>query len=165
MATPLRRKFLFACLYFSEGAPIGFIWLALPTRMRAAGIAIDQITWLTALVVIPWTFKFVWAPLVDILRTSRWTLRHWIMSAQLVMGCTLLPLAWLDLRADFEAVVGLLLLHAVAAATQDVAIDALCISVTRPDERGQYNGWMQTGMLLGRASLGGGAPRPGLLVG
>ncbi len=157
MATPFRRKVLFACLYFSEGAPIGFIWLALPTRLRDAGVPIDQITFLTAIVVIPWTFKFAWAPLVDILRTSRWTLRHWIMSAQLLMGSTLLPLAWLDLRQDFYWVVGILLLHAVAAATQDVAIDALCISVTNPEERGQYNGWMQTGMLLGRASLGGGA--------
>ncbi len=48
-------------------------------------------------------------------------------------------------------------MHALAAATQDVAIDALCISSTNPGERGQYNGWMQTGMLLGRALMGGGA--------
>ncbi len=29
--------------------------------------------------------------------------------------------------------------------------------MTRPEERGSINGWMQTGMLLGRALLGGGA--------
>ena len=50
-----------------------------------------------------------------------------------------------------------LFVHALSAATQDVAIDALCISVTDETERGQLNGWMQSGMLAGRAAMGGGA--------
>jgi len=156
-ATPTRRKLLFGCLYLSEGAPIGFIWLALPTRLREAGVDIGQITWLTAVLVLPWTFKFAWAPLVDLLRSPRWTLRHWIIGAQCLMGITLVPLLWLDPVDQFEWMAGLLIVHALAAATQDVSIDALCISVTDPRERGEYNGWMQAGMLLGRAMMGGGA--------
>jgi MFS family permease len=155
--TRLRKKFLFASLYLSEGAPIGFIWLALPTRLRAQDIPIEQITWLAAILVLPWTFKFVWAPLVDLLRGQRWTLKNWVISAQIVMGLTLVPLLWVDPKEQFSFLAVLLLLHAVAAATQDVAIDALCISTTDPGERGQYNGWMQTGMMLGRAMMGGGA--------
>lgn len=157
LATPTRRKFLFASLYLSEGAPIGFIWLALPTRLRAGQVPIDEITWLTAVLVLPWTFKFAWAPLVDVLRSQSWTLRHWIVLAQSIMGLALLPLVWLDLKDDFQIIAGLLLTHAFAAATQDVAIDALCISITDVTERGTYNGWMQAGMLLGRALMGGGA--------
>jgi MFS family permease len=148
---------LFAALYFSEGAPIGFIWLALPTRLKDAEVPLEKITELTALLVLPWTFKFLWAPLVDVLRGARWSLRHWIVAAQAIMGLTLAPLLWLDPLADFALMVASLLVHALAAATQDVAIDALCISETLPEERGRYNGWMQAGMLLGRASLGGGA--------
>ncbi len=155
--SPTLRKFLFACLYFSEGAPIGFIWLALPTRLRIHGVPVEKITWLMAVVVLPWTFKFVFAPLVDIFRSRRWTLRHWVVSAQCMMGITLVPLLWLNPRQQFAILTGLLVTHAFAAATQDVAIDALCISLTTPGERGQYNGWMQTGMLLGRAAAGGGA--------
>lgn len=155
--TSLRRRILFGSLYFSEGAPIGFLWLALPTRLRIAGVPIEQITWLTAILVLPWTFKFGWAPLVDLLRGRWWTLRHWIVAAQCVMGATLVPLMWLDPVPQFDLMAGLLLIHAFAAATQDVAIDALCISATLPSERGRYNGWMQTGMMLGRASMGGGA--------
>lgn len=155
--TTLRRKILFASLYLSEGAPIGFLWLALPTRLRSSGVAVEQITWLTAVLVLPWTFKFVWAPLVDLLRTSRWTLRHWIVVAQCFMGATLVPLIWLDPVDQFHLLSLLLLTHAFAAATQDVAIDALCISTTDASERGQYNGWMQAGMLIGRALMGGGA--------
>ncbi len=157
LATRTRRKFLFFSLYLSEGAPIGFIWLALPTRLRASGVDIEDITWLTAILVLPWTFKFLWAPLVDLLRTRRWNLRHWIVTAQIVMGLSLLPLIWLDPVHSFRALGALLLVHAFAAATQDVAIDALCISTTSASERGQYNGWMQAGMLIGRAVMGGGA--------
>lgn len=157
LATTTRRKFLFACLYLSEGAPIGFIWMALPTRLRSEGVSIEQITWLTATLVLPWTFKFAWAPLVDVLRGRWWTLKHWIVAAQLLMGVTLLPLLWVDVQLHFTLVAGVLLVHAFSAATQDVAIDALCISLTQPGERGRFNGWMQAGMLLGRAGLGGGA--------
>lgn len=157
LATPRRRRFLFASLYLSEGAPIGFLWLALPTWLRVDGVPIEEITRFTALLVVPWTLKFAWAPLIDILQTERWTVRHWILSAQTIMGATLLSLLVLDLRNQFQVIAPLLLIHGFAAATQDVAIDALCIGSSSPDERGRMNGWMQAGMLLGRASMGGGA--------
>lgn len=155
LATPLRRRVLFALLYLSEGAPIGYIWWHLPTRLRAAEVPIEQITGLTAMLVLPWTLKFLWAPLIDTLRSPRWTFRHWIVTAQTLMGLALVPLLWLDLSEDFGLFSALLLVHAVAAATQDVAIDALAISATDPRERGGINGWMQAGMLLGRSVFGG----------
>lgn len=157
LATPARRRALFAALYLSEGAPIGFIWLALPTWLRLAGVPITRITSLTALLVLPWTFKFAWAPLVDLFRSPRWHLKQWILTAQCVMGASLVPLLWVDLQSSFSVLVPLLFIHAVAAATQDVAIDAWCISTTDASERGRLNGWMQLGMLLGRAMFGGGA--------
>ena len=153
----IKRKLLFASLYLSEGAPIGFLWLAMPTRLRVSGVPIEQITWLTAVLVLPWTFKFAWAPLIDLLQSPRWSLRSWIVAAQSLMGLTLLSLLVFDPVADFNLLAMFLIVHAFSAATQDVAIDALCISVTDPTERGEINGWMQTGMLLGRAMLGGGA--------
>ena len=157
LSTTRRRKLLFAALYLSEGAPIGFIWWALPTRLRGDEVPVDRITWLLSLLVIPWTFKFAWAPLVDIVRTRSWTLRSWIVAAQTVMTLSLVPLLFFDLKTDFATIAGCLLVHALAAATQDVAIDAWCISVIKPSERGAFNGWMQSGMLVGRSLMGGGA--------
>ncbi|HET6273481.1 MAG TPA: MFS transporter, partial [Bacteroidota bacterium] len=153
--TPAGRKLLFALLYLSEGAPIGFLWWALPTRLRGAGVPVEDITALTALLVIPWTFKFAWAPFVDVLRSLRWTRRSWIVAAQLMMGLALLPLLVLDLQTDLALIVPFLVLHAVAAATQDVAIDAYAIATVPTSERGALNGWMQSGMLLGRSVFGG----------
>lgn len=151
------RIALFTSLYLSEGAPIGFIWWALPTLLRAAGVEVPHITALTALLVLPWVFKFLWAPLVDAWRTPRWGFRQWIIGSQFVMGLTLLPLIWLDPVAHFRWWGLLLLLHAFAAATQDVAIDALAINVVPEHQRGLLNGCMQAGMLLGRSLFGGGA--------
>jgi len=151
------RTLLFACLYFSEGAPIGFIWWALPTLLREKDVAVVDITALTALLVLPWALKFLWAPIVDTCRSRRHGLRHWIMGCQFMMGMTLLPVIFLQPAVDFSTLRLFLLLHALCASTQDVAIDALAIKVTKPQDRGLLNGCMQAGMLLGRSLFGGGA--------
>ena len=153
---PRAQLVLFTVLYAAEGAPIGFIWWALPTLLRTAGVPIEQITGLTAMVLLPWIFKFAWAPLVDALRGPRWGFRAWIVASQLLMGLTLLPLLWLDPASEFGAWRALLLMHAAAAATQDVAIDALAINTVPPERRGLLNGCMQAGMLAGRSVFGGG---------
>ena len=159
------RRVLFAALYLSEGAPIGFVWWALPTRMRQEGVPVDEITAVTALLVLPWALKFLWAPAVDALRGPAWGYRHWIVTAQIAMAATILPLAWLDLRADLGWVQILLIAHAFCAATQDVAIDAWAIRLTAEHERGSLSGVMQAGMLVGRWVFGAGLLLAGGVIG
>ena len=60
--------------------------------LRVRGVPVEEITALSALVLLPWMLKFAWAPLVDVLRTPRWTTRSWIVSAQSLMAVSLLPL-------------------------------------------------------------------------
>ena len=157
MTPTLRRRLLFASLYFSEGAPIGFLWWALPTRLRAAGVEVSDIASLLAALALPWAFKFAGAPLIDIVRTPRWPLRAWIAACQILMGLCLVPTLLLDWSAAFGAIAALLLLHAVAAAAQDVAVDAYALAIVAPGERAAINAGMQAGMLTGRALFGGGA--------
>lgn len=150
-------RWSFALLYFSEGAPIGFLWWALPTLLRQEEVAIERITALTAALALPWTLKFLWAPLVDAWRGPRWGFRHWAGAAQLGMGAALMPLVFVDPATHFGLWFGLLLTHAVCAATQDVAIDALAINAVEVSGRGRLNAAMQIGMLGGRSVFGGGA--------
>lgn len=152
-----RRRLLFAALYFSEGAPIGFLWWALPTRLRESGVEVASITTLLSLLVLPWALKFLGAPFIDVLRGPRWPLRAWIAACQLVMGLLLLATLLVDWQADFALAGGLFLAHAVAAASQDVAVDAYAVQVVPAAELGTINAWMQGGALTGRSVFGGGA--------
>ena len=155
VASSRGRRLLFFVLYLSEGGPIGLLWWALPAHLRLLGLPLTSITLLTSLLVLPWTLKFLWAPLIDASRTHGIPLRKWIGVAQIAMAATLLPLLILDPREQLGAIFAMLLLHAIAASTQDAAIDAYAISTITPEERGSINAFMQAGMLLGRGVFGG----------
>jgi len=151
------RRALFAAYYFVEGAPIGFLWWALPTLLRSRGIGVERIGALLGWLVLPWALKWLWSPLVDLAQGPRWSLRGWIVTAQVGMALTLAPLLFGTRLADSDLVIGCLVAHAVFASTQDAAIDALMVRTTEPSERGTLSGWMQVGMLTARALFGGGA--------
>jgi hypothetical protein len=156
LSTPAGRRWLFALLYFSEGAPIGFVWWALPTLLRSQGVALDSITALTTVATLPWILKFVAAPFIDAALHRGITVKHWILVCQVAMALTLIPLLALDWREQFGILIAVVAVHATFAAVQDVGIDTLAIHTVPPAELGRINGWMQAGMLGGRAGVAAG---------
>jgi len=156
-ATPAGRRWLFGILYLSEGAPIGFIWWALPAILTDRGLDLVAVTKLASLLTIPWVCKFLIGPLIDAGCRRGQSLRSWITICQLCMGFALLPLSFLDWSSQYSLLASLLFVHACFAATQDVAIDTLAIRSVPADELGKINGWMQAGMLGGRALVAAGA--------
>jgi len=155
-ATRSGRRFVFGALYLSEGAPIGFIWWALPTVLAAKGETVGAITTFTALLVWPWALKFLWAPLVDALRGPWFGYRQWIIVSQLAMGAAMLPLMVLEIETDLDVIFWLLMAHALAATFQDVAIDAWAIRITPQQEHGRLNASMAVGKYIGRWLFGAG---------
>jgi len=151
------RRWFFAALYVSEGAPMGFIWWALPTLLARQGVSLADITLLTSTATLPWVFKFIAGPLIDASSVRRVPLRTWILTCQAVMILALVPVALLDWANDFTLLLACLVSHAVFAATQDVAIDTLAIRSVPAEELGRVNGWMQAGMLAGRAAIAAGS--------
>jgi MFS family permease len=150
------RIFLVTVFYLTEGAPIGFIWWAMPTLLRQENVPIESITSLTALLILPWIFKFVWAPLIDSLRNEKRGYKFWIFISQSFMGLSLVPLIFIPVQENLFIWGMFLLLHSFSAATQDVSIDAMVINVIAKNERGKLNGFMNAGMLIGRSVFGGG---------
>ena len=150
------RIFLVTAFYLTEGAPIGFIWWAMPTLLRKENIAIESITSLIAILVLPWIFKFVWAPLIDSLRNEKRGYKFWIFISQFLMGAALIPLIFIPPQNNFFIWGMFLFIHSFAAASQDVSIDAMVINVIAKHERGKLNGFMNAGMLIGRSIFGGG---------
>lgn len=156
LESPRPRRLLFALLYLCEGAPIGFLWGTLPVLLAEQGVADARVTGLLSLVVLPWSLKVLFAPMVDLWQRPRFTLRGWIVVAQLGMAATLVPLLGAELP-PLEQLTPLLVLHACAAAVQDVAIDNLAIASTTPAERGRITASMQAGLLGGRFLFGAAA--------
>ena len=123
-----------AALSFASGFPFGLVNETLPVYLRTHGAGLVEIGLISA-VSFPWTFKFVWAPLVDRLGSRR----QWIVGC--LAGLTLLTviLGVLDLGQMASWFWLLLVLMVTLSATQDVAIDAYTIEATSTRELGVAN--------------------------
>ena len=49
---------------FASGLPLGIVWISLPAWLTYRGVDIKTVG-LFSLAQAPWTFKFLWAPLMD----------------------------------------------------------------------------------------------------
>src|SRR3970282_1933694 len=64
LALRSRRTAAVSLLSFSSGLPLGLIWIAIPTWLAREGVDI-KIIGLFTLAQAPWSFKFLWSPLMD----------------------------------------------------------------------------------------------------
>ena len=152
------RLATFGMLYISEGIPYGFSSTAMVAFMRIEGLSLEQIGAFVAAMFIPWSFKWVWAPMIDIIKLKRFGGRKaWITFCSCMMIITLLFVAVVDFVEDFHLLLWMIVLNNFFCATQDVAIDSLAVSTLRPDERATGNGFMFGGQYLGIGLGGGGA--------
>lgn len=148
----------FGLLYISEGIPYGFTSTAMVAFMRVEGLSLTQIGTFVAALFLPWSFKWVWAPLIDLIKLDRFGGRKaWILICTTMMIVTLLITAAVDFVANFQLLLIMIVLNNFFCATQDVAIDSLAVSTLREDERARGNGFMFGGQYLGIALGGGGA--------
>ena len=152
------RLSAFCLLYISEGIPYGFSSTAMVAFMRMEGLTLEQIGAFVAAIFIPWSFKWLWAPVVDIIKIKRFGGRKaWIAGCNAMMIGTLIVVASIDFSENFTLLLWMIVLNNLFCATQDVAIDSLAVSTLRKDERATGNGLMFGGQYFGIALGGGGA--------
>lgn len=152
------RLSAFGILYISEGIPYGFTSTAMVAFMRIEGLSLEQIGGFVAALFIPWSFKWLLAPVVDIVKLRRFGGRKaWIIGCTIMMIVTLAITATVDFVEDFQLLLWMIVLNNLFCATQDVAIDSLAVSTLKKDERASGNGYMFGGQYFGIALGGGGA--------
>ena len=152
------RLSAFCLLYVSEGIPYGFSSTAMVAFMRIEGLSLEQIGAFVGAIFIPWSFKWLWAPVVDIVKLKRFGGRKaWIAGCNAMMIGTLMVVASIDFEENFGLLLWMIILNNLFCATQDVAIDSLAVSTLRKDERATGNGLMFGGQYFGIALGGGGA--------
>jgi PAT family beta-lactamase induction signal transducer AmpG len=121
----LNRRMLI-CIFtgFSSGLPLWLLVNLLPAWLRTEGVDLATIGFFT-LVQLPYTWKFVWSPLVD-----RYALpllgrrRGWMLVTQLLLLAAIPLLGAFAPQRDVWTVVVLAAAIAFFSATQDIALDA-----------------------------------------
>lgn len=142
---------------FASGLPLLLTGSVLQAWMKDAGVDLETIG-LFALVGLPYTLKFLWAPLTD--RYSIAALgrrRGWLLGAQSVLVLAIAALGWTQPAQAPLGVAAAALLVTFFSATQDIVIDAYRREALADRELGlgaslYVNGY-RVGMLL--ASGGG----------
>ncbi|BAU50079.1 major facilitator family transporter [Sulfurifustis variabilis] len=126
-------------LSFSSGLPLGLVWIAIPTWLAREGVDI-KIIGLFTLAQAPWSFKFLWSPLMDRYALPIPKLGRklgWTLAMQVALLALTFVLGDVARHPDAIWIVGSLTLAiAFASASQDIAIDAYAVEVLRPNEQG-----------------------------
>ena len=157
LATPRRRLIAFFALYLTEGIPLGFTATAVATQMRRQGLGPAEIGAFVGSLYLPWAFKWVVGPFVDVFSSDRFGRRRtWIVAAQICMVVSLMLALPVDFSREIKLFTLLILIHNAFGATQDVAIDALAVNALSEKERGLANGVMFGGAYLGQTIGGSG---------
>lgn len=155
-----RRSRLLCLLYFSQGTPWGFATIALLATLSEAGHSKADTATVVAMAILPWTFKFVWGPVIDSYRMPAFGIRRpWIAIAQLFMAVTLIGAATQGALSSESTLIYLawvFFVHNCFASLQDVATDAMAVDLLEPNERGRVNGYMWGSKLAGIAVGGAG---------
>ncbi len=155
-----RRLVSLCVLYLAQGLPAGFTYVAFVAYLSDNGTPPEEIAILFATIALPWTFKFVWGPVIDLLVIPEYGRRRpWILFAQSGMVISLATILFVPNIIDKIALVTILLfIHNLFSSLQDVSVDALAVDVLQPDEVAKANGMMfatkRGGIILGGAVLG-----------
>jgi len=154
------RTIALCILYVAQGLPSGFANVAFVAFLVTNGIEVEQIALLFATVYLPWTFKFIWGPVIDMVTFPKYGVRRpWVLFAETGMIVSLAALLIVpDLVASIQLVTILLFIHNLFSSLQDVSVDALAVDILEPDEVATVNGLMfaskRGGIIFGGAVLG-----------
>jgi MFS family permease len=144
---------LFMFLILPFGVTGGYVTVALAYLFSKAGIPVAQVAALVAVVYIPHTWKFAWAPLVD----STLSRKSWYLIASVVSAAGILATAVFPIKATSLPMLTIVILVSNFAVTfLGMAAESLMAYNTPADLKGRAGGWLQAGN-LGGAGIGGGA--------
>lgn len=157
-----RRALIMLFLGFSAGIPILLIFSSLSLWLGEAGIDKSAVTFFSW-AALGYSFKFVWAPLIDelpvpVLTKTLGRRRAWLLIAQILIIVAISIMAFSDPALGqsylIQMAVGAVLLG-FSAATQDIVIDAYRIELAETQMQtvlaATYNAGYRIGMIVAGA--------------
>ncbi len=156
-----RRVMVILLLGFSSGLPLLLVFSTLSVWLKMEGVSLTAIG-LFSLVRTPYTFKFLWAPIIDrapLPLLDKWfgRRRSWALVSQVALMAAIFSMAsTTPSEAPFATAIFALLV-AFCSASQDVVIDAYRVESLAGDQQGAGAGVIVLGYRVGMLVAGAGA--------
>lgn len=134
-----RRMLICMFTGFASGLPLYVLIQLVPAWLRVEGISLATIGFFN-LVTFPYTWKFVWAPVMD-----RYTLpflgrrRGWMLVTQVALMLSIAALGMFSPQASIGVIAYLAAATAVFSASQDIVLDAYRRELLPDEELGLGN--------------------------
>jgi PAT family beta-lactamase induction signal transducer AmpG len=134
-----RHMFICVLTGFASGMPLYFLIQLVPAWLRSEGVGLTEIG-LFALIGFPYTWKFVWAPLMDrYVPPFLGRRRGWMLISQLGLIASMAVLGFIDPVFSVGLVAYCAAVVAFCSASQDVVLDAYRRELLRDEELGLGN--------------------------
>ena len=153
-----RRMLTCIFLGFSSGLPLYVLISLVPAWLRSYGVDLATIG-LFALIGLPYTWKFLWSPLMDRFKLPFLGRRRgWALITQLGLLFSIGALGYFDPGSALERVVPIVFLVALFSASQDIVTDAYRRELLADDELGTgtsiwVNAYRISGLVPGSLAL------------
>lgn len=148
------RYFNFIALYFAQGIPEGMLFFGIPAWMAMNGKSAGEIASFAIACGLPWSFKFIVAPLMDrytILSMGR--KRPWVIFGQLGLMTSFILMAFIpDPLNNLDTFMLAGFIVSFFGAFQDVATDGMAVDIIPPDEQARANGFMWGSKIIGTSA-------------
>ena len=146
------HPFLFTLLVLPKGMAAGYVEVMLAYLLARAGVPVEQIAALAAAALLPYVFKFLWAPLID----TTFTLKKWhglsVGTGALVLaGMSLLPLNQGSMPL---LTLGVYVLH-TCISVSSIAVPGLMAYDVPAALQGRASGFYSIGYFCGKGVGGG----------
>ncbi len=120
----LNKKMGICCLTgFSSGLPLFILISLIPAWLRIENIDLKVIG-LFSLIQLPFTWKFIWAPIFDRYKILMGRRRGWLIVFQILLLLSIASLGFFNAAIDLKTIALISFLIAIFSASHDVVIDA-----------------------------------------
>ena len=134
-----RRMLICIFTGFTSGLPLYFLINLIPAWLRSEHIDLKTIG-LMALIGLPFTWKFIWSPLLDAVQLPFLGRRRgWMLVSQIGLLLALAAYAFLNPTQHMPVIMGLSLVVAFFSASQDIVLDAFRREILPDSELGLGN--------------------------
>ena len=150
MKDSTRKLAWIAMLYAAQGLPYGVVHKIWPVYFRAHGVSLKEIG-LMSLLALPWSWKPLWAPLIDRFGPRR----AWIVPCLGALAAIAFVMPLLPAEKVGPLLTAFLLTFTLASATQDIAIDAWAVDAATGRDLGLMNGIRASAFRVAVIATGG----------